>query len=137
MHKLIKIEEYDITRHVTLKNLETGTEDYCFDDSDMVDLKYNPKDFWFMEVGKKYDCKILLFGRTVSASASKKILCQVVRDNVICGEAHLVEVSVNGDRYYIHRSDVEDAIKNGEFYYSIIRKDLIQVDDVIHGDYLH
>lgn len=136
MYKLIATEEYDITRHVTLKNLETGTEDYCFDDSDMVDIEH--KDFWFMEVGEKYDCKIQLFGRVVSDANRDKttVLCRTVRDNVVVGKARLMEVSVDLDRYYIPRSDIIEHTKDEYFYFDCIRKDLIQVNNVIHGDYL-
>lgn len=136
MYKLIAIEEYDITRHVTLKNLETGTEDYCFDYSDMVDLKYNPKDFWFMEIGKKYDCKIELFGDT-KPSQWNKVHCRVVKDNVLVGNRRRVEVKVGEDVYYVPRKEVEEYLKDGEFDYYYARKDLIQVDNIIHGDYLH
>lgn len=136
MYKLISVEEYDITRHVTLKNTETGTEDYCFDDSDMVDIGH--KDFWFMEVGKKYDCKIQLFGRIVSDVDRNKnaVLCKIVRDNVIVGKARLVEVAAGSDRYYIPHHDVVGRVKDEYFYFDCIRKDLIQVSNVIHGDYL-
>ena len=136
MHKLISVEEYDVTRHVTLKNTETGTQDYCFDDSDMVDIKH--KDFWFMEVGKKYDCKIQLFGRVVSDTNRVKtaVLCRTVRDNVVVGKARLMEVVVDLDRYYIPRRDVIEHTKDECFYFDCIRKDLIQVNNVIHGDYL-
>lgn len=89
-----------------------------------------------MEIGKKYDCKILLFGDTKQSSNKEKALCRVVRDNVICGKARLVEVSVDGDRYYVPRRDVTEQLEKGEFYYYYTRKDLIQVDNVVHGFYL-
>lgn len=134
MHKLVKKTEYDMTRHVTLKNLETGTEDYCFDDSDVVDVKH--KDFGFMEVGKKYDCKILLFGGLTPSKTGKKVVCLVVRDNVLIGNRRRVEVKVGEDIYYVPRKEVENHLKDGEFNYYYTRKDLIQVNNVIHGDYL-
>lgn len=137
MYKFLSKEEYDVTRHVTLKNLETGTEDYCFDCSDMVDLKYNAKDFWFMEVGKTYDCKIELFGDVASGNTKEKVLCRVVRDDILVGNRRRVEVKVGEDIYYVPRHEVEEYLDKGEFYYFCWRKDLIQVDDVIHGDYLH
>lgn len=137
MYKLIASEEYDITRHVTLKNLETGTEDYCFDYSDMVDLKYNARDFWFMEVGKKYDCKIELFGDVIPNKSAEKAFCRIVRDDILVGNRRRVEVKVGEDIYYVPRKEVENHLKDGEFNYYYTRKDLIQVDNVIHGDYLH
>ena len=134
MHRLLKKEEAQMTRFVTLKNVDTGTEDYCFDDSDVVDVKH--RDFYFMEIGKKYDCRILLFGDPEPGKVGEKAYCRVVRDNVVCGSGRHVEVKVGEDRYYVPRSDVEDQLKNGEFYYYYTRRDLIQVDNVIHGDYL-
>ena len=134
MHKMLKKEEAQVTRFVTLKNLETGTEDYCFDDSDVVDTKH--RDFYFMEIGKKYDCKIFLFGGTQPSKNGKKVLCRVVRDNVARGKAHHVEVKVGEDTYYVPRKKVEDQLKQGEFEYYYSRKDLVQVDNVIHGKYL-
>lgn len=134
MHKMLKKEEAEMTRFVTLKNTMTGTEDYCFDDSDVVDAKH--RDFWFMEIGKKYNCKIELFGDTEPGRGSEKVRCRVVNDSVLVGNRRRVEVKVGEDVYYVPRSDVEDQLKNGEFEYYYTRKDLIQVDNVIHGDYL-
>lgn len=136
MHKLIFAEQAMMTRFVLLKNKDTGTEDYCFDDSDFPDSER--PGFYFMEEGKTYDCKILLFGgsKPGPGGVAEKVLCKVERDNVVCGEARLVEVSVDGDRYYVPRVDVKDQLKNGEFYYYYTRKDLIQVDNIIHGCYL-
>lgn len=134
MHKMLNKEEAEMTRFVTLKNTMTGTEDYCFDDSDVVDVKH--RDFWFMEIGKKYDCKIELFGDTEPGRGSEKVHCRVVRGDALVGNRRRVEVKVGEDVYYVPRSDVEDQLKNGEFEYYYTRKDLIQVDNVIHGDYL-
>ena len=134
MYKFIRKKEYAMTRDVFLKNLETGTEDYCFDDSGLVNIRH--KSFYFMEIGKEYDCKILLFGGIEPSEVGEKLLCRVVRDNVACGNGRLVEVSAGEDRYYVLRSEVEDQLKDGEFYYYYTRKDLVQVDDIIHGDFL-
>lgn len=136
MHRMISAKQAAMTRFVTLKNKDTGTIDYCFDDSDFPDSE--KAGFYFMEEGKNYDCKILLFGDAEPGpgGVAQKALCRVVRDNIICGEARLVEVLVDGDRYYVPRNDVIEQLRNGEFYYYYTRKDLIQVDHVIHGDYL-
>ena len=134
MYKLLSTKEARVTRFVTLKNTETGTEDYCFDDSDMPGNGH--RDFWFMEVGKKYDCKIELFGDAKPSKMGEEVHCYVVRDSVLVGNRRRVEVKVGEDIYYVPRSDVEDQLKNGEFEYYYTRKDLIQVDNVIHGDYL-
>ena len=134
MHKLISEKQATVTRFVTLKNRETGTIDYCFDDSDV--FNHYHKDFSFMKEGKNYDCKIMLFGNITPSSAGEKALCHVVCDNIARGRAHHVEVKVGEDTYYIPRKKVEEQLKNGEFYYYYTRKDLVQVDNVIHGKYL-
>jgi hypothetical protein len=134
MYKLLSKKEYMATRDVVLKNLETGTEDICFDDSDVIGLEF--KDFYFMEVGKNYDCKIKLFGDPTESPYAQKALCRVVDDNVPCGTRHLVQVRVGKDIYYVPRSHVENQLSNGSFFYYYTRKDLIQVDDVVHGDYM-
>ena len=134
MYILLSTKEARVTRFVTLKNTVTGTEEYCFDDSDMPGNGH--KDFWFMETGKKYACKIELFGDAKPETGGQKVHCRVVRDNVLVGNRRRVEVQVGEDIYYVPRSDVEDQLKNGEFEYYYTRKDLIQVDNVIHGFYL-
>jgi len=133
MYKLIKTNDYTRTRNVILRNIETGTEDVCFDDSKMFDSFH--KDFSFMEQGKKYDCKILLFG-SLSSGTGQKALCRVLRNGILCGDTKLVEVFIGNDRYYILQDEIKDQLKNGEFDYYYTRKDLIQVNNIIHGAYL-
>ncbi len=134
MHKLISRDEALMTRFLTLKNLETGTVDECFDYSDIVNSDY--RNFCFMEDGKNYSCKIELFGDVRQGRACTKVLCRVLRENVTVGKRRRAEVSVGKDIYYIPQSDVDSLKGKDVFYYYYTRKDLIQVDDVIHGDYL-
>ncbi len=130
---MISKEEYEVTRTVTLKNVNTGSVIRCFDDSDMGGEHH--KDFSFMKEGVLYNCKIELYGGTQPGRTAKKALCRVLRDNVACGRVRLVEVLVEGDTYYIPYQEVKPYLKEGYFNYYYTRKDLIQVDDVIHGDY--
>lgn len=134
MHKLISRDEAVMTRFLTLKNLETGTIDECFDDSDVVNLDY--KDFYFMEDGKDYSCKIELFGDIQRGRVGTEVLCRVLRENVPVGKRWRAEVAVGRDVYYIPQIDVDRLHGKNLFHYYYTRKDLIQVNDVIHGDYL-
>lgn len=117
-----------------MRNTETGTEDYCFDFSDM--FNGTAKDFSFMKVGKTYDCKILLFGEPYKTPSGERVLCRVTNDDVVIGNGRCVEVKVGKDIYYVPRSDVEDQLKNGSFFYYYSRKDLIMVDGIVNGYYL-
>lgn len=61
MYELIEIEEYEVTRNLKLKDIDTGIVEECFDDSGVV----SDKNFDFMKKGKQYECKIKLFGKPV------------------------------------------------------------------------
>ncbi len=132
MHKLISKKEAQVTRFLTLENMKTGTVDYCFDDSDLFNDGY-----YSMEEGKIYECMILLFGDLNRGKKDIKILCNVVRDNVIVGarKSRLVEVKVGEDVYYVPYSEVKDVLDKASFYFYCARKDLIMVDGVLSGRY--
>ncbi len=132
MYQLVEINAFMITRNVMLKNMDTGFVEKCFDDSDTT----SKANFEFMKIGHQYDCKILLFGDPVAQKTDESVTCKVVHRNVVVGQWPLVEVQVNGGTYYVDREEVEEYLKQGEFEYEFTRKDLIQVDDVIHGDLL-
>ena len=57
-YRLIEVEEYQATRDVYLKNEVTDKIEKCFDDSDWT----CKKSFYYMEIGKVYECKLILFG---------------------------------------------------------------------------
>lgn len=131
MYLVKKINTYTSTRHIALINLDTLSEDICFDDSALV----SRENFGFMQVGEEYNCKIVLFGEAVGNQTADSVVCEVVRQ-VMIGTRHLIEVKVKDDTYYVPSFLVSDYIANGSFFYSYSRKDLAQVDDVIHNDYL-
>lgn len=133
MHKFISQDEALMTRFVMLENLETGTMDECFDDSDAAP---GGKDFYFMEEGKNYRCRIELFGDVHCGPVGTVVECRVVNKDVMIGQWRMVEVAVGKDIYYVPRKEVEEYLASGEFLYCYTRKDLIQVDDMIHGDAL-
>ena len=132
MYKLVKIKEAMRTRFLTLENMDTGTVDDCFDDSDVV----NDDDFSFMRLGEIYDCKIKLFGNVIDKEAEGSTFCRITDENVMVGKRNLVKVETDEGTYYVLEKNVKDHKKEGYFYFLTTRKDLIQVDDVIHGDYL-
>ncbi len=126
MYRLTKINKYAMTRDVELLNLETGTVNVCFDDSSMV-----IDNFDFMEIGKKYHCRILLFGsRVTNATNEEHVKCKIIKELKI-GNRILLEVSVNNDIYYINDNYSEEYI-----FFNVTRKDIIQVDSVVHHNLL-
>jgi hypothetical protein len=134
MHELIEIKAAAATRKLVLKNLETGTMDTCFDDSALVSFD----NFYFMQIGKQYDCRIALFG----AIATEGIELRYLRDLKV-GLKNISEVvSMAGDIYYIGCDDTtnltlcESSVGIGDsFIFYAWRKDLIQVNDTVHGDF--
>lgn len=132
MYRVLSIEEYVLTRNIRLENSDTGTIDECFDDSSLVSKKC----FDFMKIGKKYNCKIRLFGKTVLNMQNQTVLCKVIQKNINVGAIKMVKVLVENDEYYIEQEKLEDFIKMDSFYFRYSRKDLIQVNHIIHADLL-
>ncbi len=132
MYKVMKIINYMATRDVVLRNLETGTEDLCFDDSAVVSYT----NFNFIEEGKIYDCKIELFGDFVDRPTESSTEVTIIETGVIIGKYKYFKVKINSNIYYILESDAKGHEIKPKMYYDCTRKDLAQVDDVIHGDCL-
>ncbi len=131
MYQLVEIIPYMMTRDVLLKNLETGLVEKCFDDSEISD-----NNFGFMQVGHRYNCKILLFGDLVPVKTEKSVTCQVVNWNAVIGRSKVAEVRACGGTYYINKKQVQDFLNQKEFEFEFTRKDLIQVDNAVHADLL-
>lgn len=132
MYKVIFIEEDEMTRNIKLENVETGTIDECFDDSALV----GDNCFDFMEIGNNYNCKIRLFGNVVKEKVDKVVQCQVVCRHTSVGIVNMVKVLVNNDEYYIPQKKLSVLEDVELFYFRYSRKDLIQVNDIIHADLL-
>jgi hypothetical protein len=128
MYKLLSVEESIATRILKLINLNTSTIDLCFDDSSVTSFK----NFNFMEINEVYDCKIYLFGE-IDDSGEK---LTYIRDITI-GNRDVSEVSnKKGDIYYIDKiSTSEFSSKEKLLIYKYTRKDIIQVNDIIHPDF--
>jgi hypothetical protein len=132
MYELIDIVEDDATRLIKLRNVDTGTIEECFDDSAVV----SDNNFDFMRLGRKYECKIRLFGKPLAAKTSNSIICKVINKQIIIGHKEMVEVQINKGRYYIPRQKVSEYLTDESFHFCFTRKDLIQVDNIIHADFL-
>jgi len=132
MFELVEIKNNDATRFIKLKNMDSGAIEECFDDSAVV----SSNNFNFMEIGRQYECKIKLFGNPVCEKANGSVVCRLVDKNITIGQKLMVEVEVNSNKYYIPQIKVKDFLDNDSFNFSFSRKDLVQVNTIIHADLL-
>lgn len=132
MYRVVSIDSDEMTKHIGIKNLKTGTVDMCFDDSALV----SDENFDFMKEGNEYECKIKLFGNVVSNIQEKVVLCKIVNTNIIVGTKKMVKVLIGDDEYYIPEKKINGILDLKEFFFRCTRKDLIEVDTVIHADLL-
>ena len=120
-----------------LRNCETGAIEHCFDDSDLRDE--DQKDFWFMKVGERYECKILLFGRPLKPGEEIDedcMLCRIIGPMEKLGLYNIIPVESGGNYYYISEKDAKNIDFTNEFIFDSSRRDLVQVDDVIAPKFL-
>lgn len=132
MYQLIDIINDDATRFLKLENVYTGVIDEYFDDSELV----GEKNFSFMRIGQRYNCKIKLFGRPMAFQTNATMNCKFIDKKAVVGRKQMVEVQIGSERYYITKQSVDKYLDLDSFDFWITRKDLIQVDDIIHPDYL-
>lgn len=132
MYEVIDIVDDDATRFIKLKNIDTDIIEECFDDSAVV----SDNNFEFMQIGHKYECKIKLFGKPLAERTSNSIICKVVNREVVIGQRAMVEVEINNSKYYIPRQKVSEYLDNDVFHFCFTRKDLVQVNNIIHADLL-
>ena len=132
MYKAMGFKEAVATRKVFLLNEETGTRETCFDDSALKGYE----NFSYMKQGERYECKIKLFGRLGLPEDSDLLACTVLERRVPVGVRKMAKVQVGQDIYYILEKELKDVGDVDVIYYSSSRRDLIQVDNVLHADYL-
>ena len=130
MYRVTGIKEYAATRDVLLLNEETGTRETCFDDSALKGYE----NFSFMKQGGRYECKIVLFGRLGLPEESGLLACTVLERRVPVGVRKMAKAQVGQDIYYIPERELEGVGDVDVIYYSSSRRDLIQVDNVLHAD---
>ncbi|MBO4688395.1 MAG: hypothetical protein J5636_07760 [Clostridiales bacterium] len=131
MHRVLEFDEAAATRSVVLKNLLSGTVDRCFDDSELVSSDSN---FSFMRLNGEYDCKIVLFGEFAMAEDEKAICCKILERDVLIGKKMFFKVWVGQDEYYIRKPEPDTTVGSDTIYFHCTRKDLRQVNHVIHAD---
>lgn len=124
MYKLLEIKQYVMTRDLIFLNEDTNSIELCFD--------YLFWDSYEVEIGKYYDCKILLFGELRTDKNQKitkgtdEVACKIIGKERL-SEINCYKVEVNKDIYYVAESDLKE-FKN-EFNYLFTRKDLIYIHE--------
>lgn len=137
MYSLSIIIPSKATVNFAIRNLETGTIDLCFDDSMFVNFDdYGPMGIDRIG-GEKFDCKIALVGHATQTREEGTVVCKIVDANAYVGKRRMIKVSVREDEYYVNPKDLEGISYDDYFCFDCIRKDLIQVDDLIREDYLN
>lgn len=132
MYKVIKIHHWTATRDIELLNENTGTKDLCFDDSALISFN----NFEFMLKDCAYNCKIALLGSFSQKKTATSVEVKVVNSEVVIGKKLMIEVQVDKDIYYIPKADADKINIDKKLYFDFTRKDLIQVNNVIHNDLL-
>lgn len=132
MYKLNRIRDDVATRMIELQNEETGTIDFCFDDSALI----STNNFEFMKLGDIYDCKIALLGSSVDSITKQSVQCEIIDANTRAGNVIFVKVLIGRDVYYIPPMSVKNDSQANRFFFEFTRKDIIQVNDVVHADLL-
>jgi hypothetical protein len=133
MYRVVNVEKCVATDFYDLLNLDTGTlEKGVFDDSGMV----SDNNFEFMQKGQTYDCKMELFGDFEDKKTDSNFEVSIVQKSVKIGNTPYFKVMIGKDVYYILESDAENWELKPKMFYGFSRKNLIQVDDMIHADRL-
>lgn len=122
MFKIEFIEEGITIRKVILKNLNTGTEEICYDHT----MVLNFQNFRFIERGETYCCKLFLSGTVTPDGETYRF-----KRYVWIGSIQFCEIAnFKGDIYYIENVHMKGQTKFIRFTHT--RKDLLQVGDIIH-----
>ncbi len=132
MYELIDVVEDDATRLLKLRNVDTGMIEDCFDDSAVV----SDNNFGFMKTGWQYECKIKLLGTPIAERTRKGVVCKVLNKEVVIGQKAMVEVQIDNCKYYIPRKKVSEYLDRDSFPFLFTRKDLVQVNNIVHADLL-
>lgn len=128
MFTVVDIEQNEMTRTITLIDERTGKSLNCFDDSAVV----SNNNFSFIEKGKSYECKIKLFGNVKKTTGC--IICTIVEKGIFIGIKRLVMVVSENVYYYVPETKVTSYNEGDIFPFDCKRMDLIQVNEIIHGD---
>jgi len=69
----------------------------------------------------------------VSEKTKRCVELKIIDSNTTVGNTRYWKVAVGSDVYYVPLSQTKGVNPNGKLFYEIMRKNLIQVDDVIHA----
>ncbi|XXO41357.1 hypothetical protein ACSEXT_04440 [Lactiplantibacillus plantarum] len=127
VYKLLSIDDFVATRNLMLQNTETNTLEKVFDDSGLVN---EGETFYFMEIGKVYDCKLALFGSMKQMHVGKWEKFNILKANVKIGARLFLEVEAEQDIYYISQESVPGYESMKSFMFEYSRLDLIQVNNL-------
>jgi hypothetical protein len=92
--------------------------------------------FDFMKEGETYNCKMELFGEFERENTDSSTEVTIIEKGVLVGNTKYFKVLIDSDVYYIRESDAENIEVKEKMHYDFTRKDLIQVNNVIHADCL-
>lgn len=114
-----------------MKNLNTATIDLCFTYSAVTSFK----NFDFMKINEVYDCKIYLFSELDYTGSNLTYI-----QDVIIGNRKVSEVSEvsneKEDIYFIDKISTSESTDKKELLnYKYTRKDIIQVNNIVHPDF--
>lgn len=126
-YKLLKIQEYEMTRDLILENLDNHQILTVFDDTDLVSNKFD-----FLQVGKVYNCKILLFARSkLVAKLYKKSPTEFTfLGKEIIGQKERLKIQDrNGTVLYISQ-DFEPEIEMEKIFLIPLRYDILAVNGI-------
>ncbi|WP_048000958.1 hypothetical protein [Lactiplantibacillus herbarum] len=132
MYEVMSIGEGWMDRFISLRNVRTNVTEACFDYSMAID----GDNFEFMKAGSTYHCKIVLFGDTHLNGIGDRIECTILDKSVKIGNCILMKVLSGQEIYYVYPDDVKIYSSAEKFIFEYTRKDLVQVNNVIHADLL-
>ena len=75
-----------------------------------------------------------LLGNFEHTKSDSNVIVTILESDVLIRNTKYLKVSIDSDIYYILMSDTKNFTLTKYMYYHFTRIDLIQVDNVIHGD---
>ena len=132
VYKLLSIDDAAATRNLMLQNTETNLLEKVFDDSGLVN---EGETFYFMEIGKEYECKIALVGDMNHTHIGEWRKFNVLKHDEKIGDKLFLKIGSKRDIYYISQQSVPDYDSTMRtIMLEYIRKDLIQVNNLNSGN---
>jgi hypothetical protein len=128
---LTKANHYTVTSEYYFQSKLSGQTYRVFDESDDV-LKSGESLFTFMTVGETYDVKIFMMAEQTDKADTTYTFSN---EYTPAEETFAVLVNEAGDEFYAEMADVEGLKLGDTAKIDSQRLDLMQVDDVLYGDY--